>query len=1732
MKKHPFKRYSIFGLTAVLMASVFIFLMSRDILTARATITDKTGVGTDINVSNYAPSFTLEPSDGGSSATTPTNIGDDVVFTAIATDKNSNNYYLAICKTNSITAHDSAAPTCETSDQQLCVSSSTASGTGTTCSFNTTGFTPESQDWYAFVCDDTTDSQCSAAMQGIGKNGSPFNVNHAPSFTNVKIGPTCGSSALPNPTLLYKFDSDVSGGVVTDNSGNGHNASCSGSCPTWTSNGKYGGAYDFNGGVLSFDATNPSIPSGYDPRTICMWLNPSNVTGDASILTMGPMNWGNNSFRILRSLGVNLWIESWGGDTLNIPNFFVQNEWKHLCVTYDGTNATVYGNGVNISGPTPMNLDLSPATAYIGQDFYPSGFWAGTIDDFRIYNQALSAEDITQIYHNDSGQIPPGNFSSAGTPYDIIPMTNGSPGFGIDPNNGNIVDAGNGNSIVFMASANGSEGKWRAQKINSSGVNQWGTNGIEIGNFTTSHNYLGSVSDGANGALAVWSSGGSDILAQRIKSDGTLGFPEDFSLAPEGQCHDSGEVTLPFDNTFGQKIIISDGTGGFIAVWNTESAFGRNICTQRVDGNGNRLWGEGGIFLGGGNQPSIAEDGNHGAFIIWADHHFGTNISDARIIHIDSNGSPVTACTSDGQLISASAIPINVNSDANGGGVVLLKDINDNSIKAQHIDGSCSPDSNWPADGAVISTSGNPTSTIINSDSNTIMVALSSASAPLANLISLTDGTSLWGGTKEILSGTLNGVNPVFAVSSGSDFIFALNKITNTVFSNGSYAVKLLGATGLPDPAWPAEGKSFDLPYNGSVVAVMPDDNGGMKAILESIGLYSQDISSNGDLLWPTNNRVSDDDFVQGTSFYPWGTRLVSAPNGRVAVFWSNFKSLAIGTYSSVNMQIFDNGQALGPVIEISSLSHAIPNSLSPVYNAFADSTGFYVLWEGSDGKSLIQKTNLDGVPQWTPGGVSAIDTTATAWNYTAHLRMISDGAGGAIVAYVDTTISPSIRVQRINSSGARENWGSDQNGVIVGESDENNHPIFIASDGSGGAYLSWTNNGDVYMSRINSSGEIYTGFENPGKVVLGTAAIDETAYNMVADGQGNAFIFYQYDNSSRYLVQKINGIGTPVWPGGGVPIDTIDSSKWIRWSDPVLGTDDLDIPDGNGGIILSWSAGNYDIYTQKLDSNGIPQWGTVSTAHLASALTGSEDTVTVDSTTGFSASGMIKIGGNLVSYTGLTATEFIGCTNVPVASSGDSALQYAGIMAGGDYSANANYSLVSDGSGGAAFTYFHQSGDPGSYVSFISSSGNLLYGGEQLIDPNPFVYTMVNQIVQSGQSYFMLWSNGQNFLRTNIISPGHAILNDTICVQSTVTDTDSLGYVYVDMYVCDTNSFVNGACGGATLCSATGVASGSNAQCIAEHQVPVPTAHGNYPVYIFIKDIHGLQGTGTPENDYTVADVPPRLVSYTATDSPAPPAGGYDTVDYSVSLTDDNGDRDVNNVKGVFFDKTLPVTHSCAANENNCYISANCTLSDVSSDGSGKTATGTDNALGANCSTQVYFNALPGDWDVEAVATDHNGDTAFADAGVSLNNPEQLGIDVLDHSIVYGAVAINATSDSQTTRIANMGNKPIDVFITGDQMCSPSSQSCDYNIPAEQQKWSTSQTYDWDAEGNALVTTPSGDSAATGCDNANIGVRADHTVGSTDTSVFWKLRIPASQHGGSYSGQNTFTTTADNTCQ
>ena len=80
------------------------------------------------------------------------------------------------------------------------------------------------------------------------------------------------------------------------------------------------------------------------------------------------------------------------------------NQWYHLVGTFDGTTMRLYVNGIEEnSNVTPGSIDTNNLNLQIGKQwwYYSNYSWFnGTIDEVRIYNRALSPEEINASYNN------------------------------------------------------------------------------------------------------------------------------------------------------------------------------------------------------------------------------------------------------------------------------------------------------------------------------------------------------------------------------------------------------------------------------------------------------------------------------------------------------------------------------------------------------------------------------------------------------------------------------------------------------------------------------------------------------------------------------------------------------------------------------------------------------------------------------------------------------------------------------------------------------------------------------------------------------------------------------------------------------------------------------------------------------------------------------------------------------------------------------------------------------------------------------------------------------------------------------------------------------------------------------------------------------------------------------------------------------------------------------------
>ena len=191
--------------------------------------------------------------------------------------------------------------------------------------------------------------------------------------------------------------------------------------PTFTTSCKVGSCYSFDGsddfiGVSNAETLNFSATQNF---SIELWFK--SIAGGNYLLEKG--NSGSTSGYSLFFSSTTLTFRIRGVDSTNQPSVTVansstvpmlDNNWHHIVATRDNYTDTLYlyVDGVNRSfaSDTSVGLVGRQADLIIGADTSLTNNWDGLIDQVKIYNRTLTAQQVASLYNrsatgNDSDAI-------------------------------------------------------------------------------------------------------------------------------------------------------------------------------------------------------------------------------------------------------------------------------------------------------------------------------------------------------------------------------------------------------------------------------------------------------------------------------------------------------------------------------------------------------------------------------------------------------------------------------------------------------------------------------------------------------------------------------------------------------------------------------------------------------------------------------------------------------------------------------------------------------------------------------------------------------------------------------------------------------------------------------------------------------------------------------------------------------------------------------------------------------------------------------------------------------------------------------------------------------------------------------------------------------------------------------------------------------------------------------
>lgn len=214
--------------------------------------------------------------------------------------------------------------------------------------------------------------------------------------------------------------------------------------------------------------------------------------------------------------------------------------------------------------------------------------------------------------------------------------------------------ADNGNAVEVWSQFTGNNYDIKAQKYNSAGVAQWTATGVSVSSSSNFEVYYNAVMDNASNLYITWESysapdyGVADVYAQKINSAGALQWGSNAKLI----CGANNDQWTP--------VVAPDNAGGAFFAWqdyrNDPNGFIADIYAQKVNAAGAVVFAANGVAVSTATNdqlfPAIVYDNTGNAIISFMDYRTGTELN---LYAQKINGSGVAQWTADGIPVANAA---------------------------------------------------------------------------------------------------------------------------------------------------------------------------------------------------------------------------------------------------------------------------------------------------------------------------------------------------------------------------------------------------------------------------------------------------------------------------------------------------------------------------------------------------------------------------------------------------------------------------------------------------------------------------------------------------------------------------------------------------------------------------------------------------------------------------------------------------------------------------------------------------------------------------------------------------------------------------------------------------------------------------------------------------------------------------------------------------------------------
>lgn len=646
--------------------------------------------------------------------------------------------------------------------------------------------------------------------------------------------------------------------------------------------------------------------------------------------------------------------------------------------------------------------------------------------------------------------------------------------------------------------------------------------------------------DGAGGVLVVAAGLSPDstrrLHAQKLDPSGAA------TWGPQGVA----VATTPGFQT--DPAVAPDGAGGLVVVWKDARASAPGLYAQHVSAAGVRTWGDEGIAVSVAapqpGPPRAVADGSGGVIVAWQDWRNGPLAVFAQ--HLNALGEPLWAA--DGLRLYATAFDqrdVAIAPDGTGGAILVWEDQRSGAsvLYGQRLSGAGSK--RWGPAGLALTTA---------------------AAMPRVPAIAVTDT------------------------------FLALAWLDDRPPGGARVYGQRVTRQGVP--AWAADGVLLcDVAGTRGAPAIVADGAGGafvgwseQRDLAYYVDVYAQHVDAGGSVTWPPQGAL-----VFGDAMYhlpairpPHVPSLVPDGAGGLLVAYEQWNLFGELFDNNIVMQHLDPGGVRQLPAEGVRIERAPLGQWNPV--AVGDGAGGMVVswldYRSGDPDVYAQRVSAGGIAAWDTAGVPV------------HLHpgvqravgVIPDGAGGAIVCFEQKVgANYDLHALRLDASGAAVAPRS-----VVCDAPGLQRHARIVSDGDGGAFVAWSDyrggRSEAYVQHLDANlSPVWT----EGGVKL-KQTLDDTADPWPCpDGSGGVVVAFRQlepstDGDIDVWAQRLDGGGAPLWGVAGVAVSTVVADFPIE---PRC------VPDGTGGWFVPWVrltlAGAFHLLIQRLTPAGAAAWPT-----------------------------------------------------------------------------------------------------------------------------------------------------------------------------------------------------------------------------------------------------------------------------------------------------------------------------------------------------------------------------------------------------------------------------------------------------------------------------------------------------------------------------------------------------------